>query len=105
MPAPVPNGRYYDLINNFQANLTQEATDFLEAHQLLEQVTIPSTIPDTYWQAPNGVIYHYKNGIGEIELNSHPYSSCESVLKRKGHENLDQFIIVCMKAWAVNNNL
>lgn len=105
MPAAITSGKFYEIVTNIQAQILLEQTAFYEAYTMLDSIGTPGTVNDTYWTSPEGIQFHYKNGISEIELNGNKYSSCNSETKRKGYKHLDQFIVYTMNKFTIDYNL
>lgn len=63
------------------------------------------TMPGFSWTSPNGKIFTYTPGLGELEYDGTVYSGLNAIKKREFFQYLPRFIAECMKRYDQAYNL
>ena len=95
MPAPLPQNKYSELVNNHVTLRNKMALSFNYACQALSNLTNPGAANELT-RTIDGYEFHYVPG-DQIYINATPFASLQYYEKTEAYNRLDKFMDLCLK--------
>ena len=96
MPAPTPQNKYSELVNNHVTLRSKMATAFVDAFNSLNNLSTPGALATDLSVNIDGYSLRFKPG-DQIYINDTPYTALDFMQKTEAYNRLDRFMTICLK--------